>query len=520
MEAFALQAPAAPARTRISIGAPLLRMRSDDQLLALFRAGNDDAFRVIHDRYRQRLFAFTRQMLSGSRHDPEDALQDVFISAYTGLRASDRELALRAWLYRVARNRCLDELRRPTAPVAAPTAVDLVESKTQDPVAVTEQRESLDRLLAHIQRLPEHQRSALLMREFGGMNHVEVADALGVTAAAVKSLLVRARLGLVQAEQARGTACLEIRDELIIAHDHRVRPGGVAKRHLRDCQGCREFRSELRGLSHQLAGLLPLGPIAVLANALGFGAAGGSAGALGTAGTAASVAIVAGTGHVTALLAAAVIVTGGAGELQHALSTPVAHRAHLLHHGAPAMTRVQAASSGEPGEAGAVAYEPISAHSSTDSVRAGVPASASSHPQSSGAHPGSQPAPGSPGLFPGNAGPPVALAVGGLGTAGGLNGGSVGPPGGPAGSSRGAGGTSSGVIPGTGTGDPAPGTSGDPSASGSGTGPTVPNPGPATTVTAGSAPSTSSSSSTPLAAGSVAGSIIPTATAKISGPSS
>ncbi len=496
-------------------------MRSDDQLLALFRAGNDDAFRVIHDRYRQRLFAFTRQMLSGSRHDPEDALQDVFISAYAGLRASGRELALRAWLYRVARNRCLDELRRPTAPVAAPTAVDLVESKTQDPVAVTEQRESLDRLLADIQRLPEHQRSALLMRELGGMNHVEVADALGVTAAAVKSLLVRARLGLVQAEQARGTACPEIRDELIIAHDHRVRPSGVAKRHLRDCQGCREFRSELRGLSHQLAGLLPLGPIAVLANALGFGAAGGSAGALGTAGTAASAgAIVAGTGHVTALLAAAVIVSGGAGELQHALSTPVAHRAHLLHHGAPAMTRVQAASSGEPGGAGAAAYEPISAQSSTDSVRARVPASANSHPQSSGAHPGSQPAPGSPGLFPGNAGPPVALVVGGLGTAGGLTGAPGQPPVGPAGSSGGAGGTSSGVIPGTGTGDPAPGTSGDPSASGSGTGPTVPNPGPATTVTAGSAPSTSSSSSTPVAAGSVVGSIIPTTTPKISGPSS
>ena len=95
MEASALQAPAGLARHRISIGLPLLRLRSDDQLVALFRAGNEDAFRVIHDRYRQRLFAYTRQMLPGSSQDAEDALQDVFVRAYSGLRANDRELALR-----------------------------------------------------------------------------------------------------------------------------------------------------------------------------------------------------------------------------------------------------------------------------------------------------------------------------------------------------------------------------------------------------------------------------------------
>ena len=116
MEASALHAPAGLARARISVGAPLLRLRSDDQLLALFRAGNEDAFRVIHDRYRQRLFAYTRQMLPGSAQDAEDALQDVFVRAYAGLRANRRELTLRPWLYRVAHNRCVDELRRPLLP--------------------------------------------------------------------------------------------------------------------------------------------------------------------------------------------------------------------------------------------------------------------------------------------------------------------------------------------------------------------------------------------------------------------
>ena len=101
----------------------MLRLRSDEQLVALFRAGHDEAFRAIHDRYRQRLFAYTRQMLP-ARPDAEDALQDVFVRAYSGLRASHGRLVLRAWLYRIAHNRCIDELRRPAPP--PPEVLELV----------------------------------------------------------------------------------------------------------------------------------------------------------------------------------------------------------------------------------------------------------------------------------------------------------------------------------------------------------------------------------------------------------
>ncbi|HEY5318682.1 MAG TPA: RNA polymerase sigma factor, partial [Solirubrobacteraceae bacterium] len=179
MEASALQAPAGLARARISVGVPLLRLRSDDQLLALFRAGNEDAFRVIHDRYRQRLLAYARQMLPGSPQDAEDALQDVFVRAYSGLRASQRQLALRPWLYRVAHNRCVDELRRPVPP--PPAVLHLVSAPPHDPIAQVEQRESLRRLIADLRRLPAQQRSALLMRELGGMSYAEVATAMEVS---------------------------------------------------------------------------------------------------------------------------------------------------------------------------------------------------------------------------------------------------------------------------------------------------------------------------------------------------
>jgi predicted transcriptional regulator len=144
-----------------------------------------------------------------------------------------------------------------------------------------------------MRRLPEQQRSALLMRELNGLSYTEMADALGVTVPAVKSLLVRARVGLAQAGEARDAACEQIRDDLADAHDRGVRATGMARRHLRDCPGCRAYRTELRGTSRSLAAFAPgLGPLAVLAKLLGLGggsaAAGSGAAAAGGSGAAAA----------------------------------------------------------------------------------------------------------------------------------------------------------------------------------------------------------------------------------------
>src|SRR5881227_2124775 len=221
-----------------------LRLRSDEQLVGLFRQGNEDAFRVIHDRYRQRLYAYARQMLGGSGPDAEDVMQDVFLRAYRALRVDERPVSLRAWLYRVAHNRCIDHVRRPTP---APADIfELSRQPVQDPLAEAERREDLRRLIADVRRLPEQQRSALLMREMEGLSYAELADAQDVSVPAVKSLLVRARLGLVQAAEARDTTCTEIRADLALAHGRGVRANGRARRHLRDCDGCREYRHGLR----------------------------------------------------------------------------------------------------------------------------------------------------------------------------------------------------------------------------------------------------------------------------------
>ena len=341
VEATALPASVGIGRGRIAIGASFLRILPDEQLVTLFRDGSEDAFRVIHDRYRSRLFAYTRQMLNGSGQDPEDAVQDIFTRAYFNLRANRRELALRAWLYRIAHNRCIDELRRPH--LVTIETIDALVPSVQDPVAKVEQRDALRRLIADVQRLPDQQRSALLMRELSGMPYIDVAAALGVSVAAVKSLLVRSRISLAEASEARDTACGEIREQLIDAHDRGVRASGIARRHMRDCGECRHFRAEMRGVTRNLAALAPtLGPLGVIANLLGWGSggsavagtasAGGGAAAAGGAaggGAAASAGLLAGGAtHVVTLLAAAVVTAGGAVELHNSLASSPAHHAN------------------------------------------------------------------------------------------------------------------------------------------------------------------------------------------------
>jgi RNA polymerase sigma factor (sigma-70 family) len=328
VEASVVQHPAGLGRHPIA--APLLRLRTDDQLLAQFRAGNDAAFDVLHDRYRQRLFAYARQMLSaGTRQDAEDVLQDVFVRAYGALRADGREMNVRAWLYRVAHNRCIDHMRRPTPPAAE--VYEVSRKPLHDPVEEAQRREDLSRLVEDIGRLPDQQRSALLMRELDGMSYADLADALDVTVPAIKSLLVRARVGLVDAAEARDAACVEIRADLAASCDRGVKASSRARRHLRTCTACAEYRTALRGMRRSFAALSPVGfgPLALGAKLLGAGGAGGGA-AAGSSAAAGGGAVAAGA---TACKVAAVVCTaalaGSAVEADHLVAKHHAHHARV-----------------------------------------------------------------------------------------------------------------------------------------------------------------------------------------------
>jgi RNA polymerase sigma factor (sigma-70 family) len=398
VEASALRAPAS--LTRLSIPAPLLRLRSDEQLVALFRAGSEDAFGTIHDRYRQRLFAYVRQMLSAhSRQDAEDVLQDVFVRAFGALRADTRDINVRAWLYRVAHNRCIDHLRRTVPPPA--DVYDVSRTPLHDPLEDAQRREDLRRLVRDVGRLPDQQRSALLMREIDGMSYADLAAALDVTVPAVKSLLVRARIGLVEAAEARNADCQEIRGDLMGAYDRGVKASGRARRHMRECSGCREYRTALRSVQRSFAALSPgvAGPLALLAKLFGIGgggAAAGGAAATGGGGALAAGAAAAGS-TVTACKVAAVVCTamvtaGGAVEVKRLAAHAPSPPQRAAHAAAPALAK-------PPARPAAL---PSAAATAPASLAAGVvdlPAQAEPEHGAAGAETGDAPAPPAIGEF-------------------------------------------------------------------------------------------------------------------------
>lgn len=264
-------------------------------------------------RYQTRLLAFCRHML-GSREDAEDVLQEVFAAAYNAMLADDRPINARPWLYRIARNRSLNHLRK-VQPIGVDSMdVHLFENGTTTADKV-DKREQFRELIADVQQLPETQRTALLLREIDALSYEQIAEAMETTIPSVKSLLVRARVSLAEAAEARQLSCDDVRVELgEIAEGLRHRTSAPVRRHLRECERCTVFRTELRATSKALALMLPVGPL-LLAKRLLFAhiglssAAGAGAGASGGAGAAASGTAAAGAGA----MAGAAATAGGGG---------------------------------------------------------------------------------------------------------------------------------------------------------------------------------------------------------------
>ena len=171
------------------------RPLTDDELVARVRGGDDRAFSEIHHRFSAQLNVFARRILRASARDAEDVVQEAFIRAYIGLRATAGPIALRPWLYAIVHNRALDELRRHRVDVV-PCDAQLPAAPSCDPQERLAGHEELRDLVAAITRLPERQPLALVMREFDGRSHAETAKALQTTSPATKALIVRARITL------------------------------------------------------------------------------------------------------------------------------------------------------------------------------------------------------------------------------------------------------------------------------------------------------------------------------------
>jgi RNA polymerase sigma-70 factor (ECF subfamily) len=178
------------------------RAATDEQLVDLVRGGDDRAFDAIHDRYVQRLTGYARQMLGGAHHDAEEVVQDAFVRALGALRADDRDMALKPWLYTIVRNRALDALRRPVRTTDLELHAPVLHDASADPHERVVRADELRDLVSELKRLPERQRTALVMHELGGVSHEGIARRLHVSAGGSKALVCRARSGLGRARAA------------------------------------------------------------------------------------------------------------------------------------------------------------------------------------------------------------------------------------------------------------------------------------------------------------------------------
>jgi len=281
---------------------PLLRLQSDDRLIALMRRGNPSAFEVLVGRYEVRLLAFCRHLL-GSREDAEDVLQEVMTAAFNAILADERAINVRPWLYRIARNRSLNHLRRISA-----IGVDTMDHHLSEHGASTadkvDEREEFRLLVGDIQELPETQRTALVLREMDALSYDQISEAMETTVPSVKSLLVRARISLAEAAEARLLSCEEVRFELAEVSEGLLRKASpLVRRHLKDCKRCTVFQVQLRQTNKALAALLPIGPLVLLKRFAIFHighSAGSSATAAGSGATAAGSGATAGAGATAA----------------------------------------------------------------------------------------------------------------------------------------------------------------------------------------------------------------------------
>src|SRR5437868_11661739 len=147
-------------------------------------------------------------------------------------------------------------------------------------------REGFRLLVGDIHELPETQRTALVLREMDALSYEQIAEAMETTVPSVKSLLVRARVSLAEAAEARRLTCDEVRGELGEWAEGLARVSAPVRRHVRGCQRCGAFKKQLKQTNKALAAVFPVGPLLLLKKfILAQGASGAGAAAGGAAAT-------------------------------------------------------------------------------------------------------------------------------------------------------------------------------------------------------------------------------------------
>jgi RNA polymerase sigma-70 factor (ECF subfamily) len=181
------------------------RLDSDTQLMLGFQAGDEACFEKLVERNKQRVFALVFRFLGGHQ-DAEDVAQEVFLRVYRARSRYQPTAKFTTWLYVICRNTCFKQLEKHRRhAVSLPEETASVREVAQRHVPDARTPSPLDSLLlderarlvrAAIASLPASQRMALILSRYDGLPYAEIAEAMGCSDKAVKSLLHRARMNV------------------------------------------------------------------------------------------------------------------------------------------------------------------------------------------------------------------------------------------------------------------------------------------------------------------------------------
>jgi len=247
---------------------------NDERMARRAAAGDRAAFEAIFRRYHKDLYRYCLATV-GNPQDAQDAMQNTMVKAMQSLPGERREIKLKPWLYRVARNEAIETLRKRRDSVELDTEREAANWEIAESTAT---RERLRQLFADLEELPERQRSALVMRELAGLDFGEIGAAFGTSPEVVRQTLYEARLSLRQMDEGREMSCETVMRALSDA-DGRVARRRALRAHLRGCASCRAFRDGIAERRGEFAAIAPL-PVALSAGLL-QALSEGQAGALG-----------------------------------------------------------------------------------------------------------------------------------------------------------------------------------------------------------------------------------------------
>lgn len=204
----------------IGAGSKLLLVQPDAVLCKLCTRGSDDAFAVLHARYRQQVYAFVFHLLGRGANQPdvEDLTQDIFSKAFVAMRDRRESGSFKSWLFVIARNTTFDHIRaRKPNSLALDEAAERADDNVVSLDAHIERRGQLAWLVAAMSELPERQREALVLRELGGMSYGEIAESLDTNPESVKQLIKRGRARVSVAAEASGYSSRRLGRDLAMA---------------------------------------------------------------------------------------------------------------------------------------------------------------------------------------------------------------------------------------------------------------------------------------------------------------